>query len=94
MGKIVIEQLGGIAGIGDPMSALQRSGEFDEESMTDVQKVAIDQLFGRKKNVRPAGNDRVTFKLTRQRGIKQRTISVSEDELPESLQAALSLNFR
>ena len=96
MARLQVERLGGLAGLGGPLSRIRSRGEIDCQSLSAADRKAVDKLFeshARPKSTRSKpktlGRDTFTYRLTRVTSDGQETIEVPESLLPESLYGCL-----
>lgn len=81
---LLIEKLGGLAGLGLPGSRLISVGELALEKFSTDDQEMIDALFAEP----PTGEvnpDAFRFRMTLVTGSKSKTIEVSENCLPDSI---------
>ena len=84
-----IERLGGFAGFGGPGSRLQSRGTVDTSALTEPDKQAIETLFAKPAPPLRVQPDGYLYRLTRHTDSGQQTIEVADQQVPDTLKAAV-----
>jgi hypothetical protein len=86
--RIKIEKLGGFAGFG--VSAHLRSeGEVELGKLPEADREKVEKLLAKDDHDHPDSLSRFVYRLSWEEHGKTRSIDVAEDDLPESLVAAV-----
>jgi hypothetical protein len=92
-GKLTIEKLGGLAGIGRPGSRLVSMGEIDVATLPMTEREALERLFDAPP---PAVEtpDGFRYRLTDSKGAETRTVEVSEHQVPDFAKRVVITSLR
>jgi len=89
MSRLQVERLGGLAGLGGPLSRIRSCGEIDSQSLSAADRKAVDKLF--ESHARPKAKpktlarDTFTYRLTRETDDGKETIEVPEALIPDAV---------
>ena len=84
---IVVERLGGLAGIGLHGSRLRSRAEIRVDALSPREAGAIDALFARPRPAPPSLPDAFRYRITRASAGGTETIEVPEQDVPASIRA-------
>jgi hypothetical protein len=92
VGILIIERLGGFAGIGLPGSRIRSRGTRPFSSLSAVDQQKVEELFRTKgaSAAAPAVADGFRYRITRQTPNGQETIEVPEAAVPMELQSSVT----
>ena len=86
--RIKVEKLGGFAGFG-ASAHLRSEGEIELEALPEPDRAKVAKLLNRDDKDHPGSLSQFVYRLSWKEGGKSRTVEVGEDELPQSVVAAV-----
>jgi len=86
---VVIERVGGIAGIGLPGSRIRSRAEIPADALSAHEAAAIDALFAGAAPRAPPTPDALRYRITRRSARGTQTIEVPEQDVPASIRARI-----
>ena len=94
-GRIVVERLGGLAGIGLPGSRIRSRADIAEDELRPAEAAAIAALFTRAKSAPPPKPDAFRYRITRATPRGNEMIEVPEQDVPASIRSSsIMYSFR
>lgn len=89
MGKLKLERIGGLTGLGGPRSRIRSCGECDLAALSAEDQQAVEALFSTSAAPAAAGADRFRVRLSRVTAAGQQVVVVPEEAVPAKLLAYL-----
>jgi hypothetical protein len=90
MALIIVERIGGLAGLGGPGSRIASRGQIELESLSADDRERVEALFARpRKSLPPVKPDGFTYRISRAAGSRTRTIDVPEELVPAAVAACV-----
>ena len=91
MGLLTVERIGGLAGFGGPGARIKSQGQFQFNTLSDADQLAVEKLFmSPRANAAPSAmRDGFSYRVSRTTPAGAETIEVPSESLPAAVIACV-----